>query len=65
MNKDQVQGRVDQAKGKTKEVAGRIVGNDKLQAEGLGEQTKGKIQSVFGDVREDAKDAAKKLIDKI
>lgn len=65
MNKDQVEGRVDQAKGKAKEVAGRIVGNDKLQAEGLGEQAKGKVQSVFGNAREDAKDAAKKLINKI
>ena len=65
MNKDQVEGRVDQAKGKAKEVAGRVVGNERLEAEGLGEQAKGKVQTVFGDTKEDAKDAAKKIIDKI
>ena len=36
MNKDQVEGRVDQAKGKVKEVAGKVLGSDKLEAEGEG-----------------------------
>ena len=34
MNKDQVQGRVEQAKGHIKETAGKAVGNDRLRAEG-------------------------------
>jgi uncharacterized protein YjbJ (UPF0337 family) len=65
MNKDQVKGRVDQAIGKAKEVAGRVAGNDKLAVEGLGDQIKGKTQATFGDSKESVKDAAKKMIDKI
>ena len=65
MNKDQVEGRVDQSIGKVKEVAGKLVGNERLQAEGLAEQAKGKVQTVFGDSKEHAKDQAKKIIDKI
>ena len=65
MNKDQVTGRVGQARGKLKEVAGKVVGNDRLEAEGRAEKAKGKLQTVFADAKEDAKDKAKKLIDKI
>ena len=65
MNKDQVEGRVDQSIGKVKEAAGKLVGNERLQAEGLAEQAKGKVQTVFGDSKEHAKDKAKKIIDKI
>jgi uncharacterized protein YjbJ (UPF0337 family) len=65
MNKDQVGGRVDQSIGKVKEAAGKLVGNERLQTEGLAEQVKGKVQTVFGDSKEHAKDKAKKIIDKM
>jgi uncharacterized protein YjbJ (UPF0337 family) len=65
MNKDQVKGRIEQATGKAKEVAGSVLGNDKLQVDGLADQAEGKAQSVFGDTKENAKDAAKKIIDSI
>ena len=65
MNKHQVEGRVDKAKGKVKEVAGRVVGNESLEAEGMADQVKGKVQSGYGDAKEDTKDAAKKGIDKL
>jgi uncharacterized protein YjbJ (UPF0337 family) len=65
MNKHQVEGRVDEAKGKVKEVAGRVVGNESLEAEGMGDQVKGKVQSGYGDAKEGAKDSAKKAIDKL
>ncbi len=65
MNKDQVNGRVDQSTGKVKEVAGRIVGNDRLEAEGRAEKTAGKVQTTYGDAKEDVKDSAKRVIDKI
>ena len=65
MNKHQVEGRVDQATGKTKEVVGRVVGNERLEAEGLAKQVKGKAKSGYGDAKEGTKDAAKKAIDKL
>ncbi|MGJ7544506.1 CsbD family protein [Variovorax sp. LT1R16] len=65
MNKDQVAGRVDQAKGKVKEVAGRVVGNESLEAEGTAEKVGGKVQSTYGDVKEKTKDAIKDGADKL
>lgn len=60
MNKDQVQGRATEAKGVVKEAAGKMVGNERLQGEGLIDQAKGKVQGNVGDMKEKAKD----LIDK-
>ncbi len=65
MNKHQVEGRVDTGVGKVKEVAGKAVGNERLQSEGLAEQAKGKTQSGYGDAKENIKDKAKNLIDRI
>jgi uncharacterized protein YjbJ (UPF0337 family) len=60
MNKDQVKGRVEQVKGNIKEAAGKVVGNDKLKAEGQVDQAAGKTQATYGDLKEDVKDAVKK-----
>jgi len=65
MNKDQVEGRVDQAKGKIKEVTGRVTGNESLEAEGVAEKTGGKVQSTYGDAKEKTKDALKSGVDKL
>jgi uncharacterized protein YjbJ (UPF0337 family) len=59
MNKDQVKGRVEQAKGAVKEGTGKMVGNKKLQTEGQIDKASGKAQATYGDVKEDVKDAAK------
>jgi uncharacterized protein YjbJ (UPF0337 family) len=61
MNKDQVKGRVEQAKGSVKEAAGKVVGNKKLETEGQIDQVTGKAQATYGDLKEDVKDAAKKV----
>ena len=65
MNKDQVEGRLDQAKGKVKEVTGKVVGNEKLEGKGVVEQASGKVQSTYGDAKEKAKDAIKSGADKL
>ena len=65
MNKDQIKGRVEQATGTVKEAAGKVVGNDKLRTEGKADQIKGKVQAGYGDARENVKDKAKNLINKI
>jgi uncharacterized protein YjbJ (UPF0337 family) len=56
MNKDQVKGRVTEAKGHAKEVAGKAVGSEKLKAEGRLDQATGKVQKNWGDAKEDLKD---------
>ncbi len=60
MNKDQVKGRAQQAKGSIKEAAGKVVGNKSLEAEGKIAKTVGKGQATYGDVKEDVRDNAKK-----
>jgi uncharacterized protein YjbJ (UPF0337 family) len=59
MNKDQVRGRVKEAKGKIKEVAGKLVGNEKLEEKGKVQKVLGEAQAKFGDVKKDVKDAVK------
>jgi len=60
MNKDQVKGRAETAKGKAKEVTGKAVKNRRLESEGKIDQIAGKTQSDYGDAKEKAKD----IIDK-
>lgn len=57
INKDQVKGRVTEAKGKIKEVAGKLAGNPTLEAKGKVQKIAGKAQAKFGDVKKDVKDA--------
>lgn len=51
MNKDQVKGRIKEAKGKAKEIAGKVVGNKDLEQEGKIENADGKVQAGYGDLR--------------
>ena len=63
MNKDQISGRVEEAKGKLKEAAGKVTGSGKLQAEGMVDQAAGKMQKTYGDAKnqvEKADEAARK-----
>ncbi len=59
MNEDQVKGRVENVKGHIKEAVGKVVGNERLEAEGEADQVAGKTQATYGDVKEDVKDAVK------
>jgi uncharacterized protein YjbJ (UPF0337 family) len=60
INKDQIQGRTEEAKGKVKEVVGHVVGNKDLENKGNLQKNVGVIQALVGDVEEDAKKALKK-----
>ena len=57
MNKDQVKGRIEEAKGKLKEVAGKVSGNEKLEQEGKLQNIGGKVQADYGDLKQDVKKA--------
>ncbi|MNC60529.1 CsbD-like protein [compost metagenome] len=55
MNKNQVKGRVKEIEGTIKEVAGKAVGNKRLEERGKIEKTVGTIQAGLGDLKEDLK----------
>jgi uncharacterized protein YjbJ (UPF0337 family) len=52
MDKDRVKGSATQAKGKVKEVAGKVTGDAKLKGEGKADQAKGKIQNAMGGLKD-------------
>ena len=60
MNKDQVRGRIAATKGKIKEEAGDLVGNEKLKARGQAQKSRGKAQAKHGDAKQGAKDTKKR-----
>jgi uncharacterized protein YjbJ (UPF0337 family) len=59
MNKDRIEGAAEQAKGKVKEVAGKVTGDSKLETEGKADQVAGKIKNTVGGL----KDAVKEAVD--
>ncbi len=58
INKDQVAGRVEEAKGTIKEAAGKLVGDETLEAKGNIQKNLGKVQAKVGDIKKDLKDIA-------
>jgi uncharacterized protein YjbJ (UPF0337 family) len=59
MNKDRVDGSLEQAKGKIKEVAGKVTGDSKLETEGKVQQVAGKVQNAVGGFKDTVKEAVK------
>ncbi len=60
MNKDQVKGRVEQAKGAVKETTGKVMNDRNLQGEGKVDKAAGKTQATYGDAKERVKGAVDK-----
>ena len=52
VDKDRIEGSAGQAKGKIKEVAGKVIGDSKLEADGKADQVAGKIQNAIGGVKD-------------
>ena len=52
VDRDRVKGSAKQAKGKMKEVAGKVTGDSKLQGEGKADQAKGKVQNTVGSIKD-------------
>jgi uncharacterized protein YjbJ (UPF0337 family) len=52
IDKDRVKGSAEQAKGKIKEVVGKVTGDEKLKTEGQADQVKGKVQNAVGGVKD-------------
>ena len=57
MDKDRIEGSFKQAKGKVKEVAGKVTGDAKLQGEGKADQIAGKTQNAVGGLKDKVKEA--------
>jgi len=64
-NRDEVEGKLDQAKGKTKETIGRAINDDELEAEGRAEDAGGNIQEGYGKARRKVGEAIEDVGDAI
>ncbi len=60
MKKEQVTGRIEEAKGALKEAVGKAVGNTELQVEGKVEKNAGKAQAAAADLANKVENATKK-----
>jgi uncharacterized protein YjbJ (UPF0337 family) len=58
MNKERIEGSLDQAKGKVKETIGKATGDAKLESEGKADQAAGKVENAIGGAKDAIKDAA-------
>jgi uncharacterized protein YjbJ (UPF0337 family) len=61
MDKDRIKGAENQAKGQMKEAAGKVLGNDKLKAEGEMDKMKGKVQTTVGEAKDKVRDAMRDI----
>jgi uncharacterized protein YjbJ (UPF0337 family) len=57
MDKDRIEGAAKQAKGAVKDMAGKVTGDTKLQAEGKADKVEGKVQNAAGGAKDAARDA--------
>lgn len=55
VDKDRIEGAVEKAKGGAKEIAGKITGDSKLEAEGKAQKVGGTVQNAVGGVKDTLK----------
>lgn len=59
MDKNRIEGALDQAKGSVKEAVGKVTGDNKLQAEGAADKLAGKAKSAVGEAKDAVRDTLK------
>jgi uncharacterized protein YjbJ (UPF0337 family) len=52
MNKDRVNGTIDEVVGTAKQKAGQLTGNTPLQVKGIAQQVKGKVENTLGKAKD-------------
>jgi uncharacterized protein YjbJ (UPF0337 family) len=60
-NKDERDGKIDQAKGRVKQAVGDLTNNKDLKAEGQVDEATGKVKEAVGQIRHKAGDAIDKI----
>ena len=65
MNKDELDGRVDQMKGKVKQAAGHLTDDERLHDEGVADEAAGDVQEGFGRGRRKVGEAIEDLGEKL
>jgi len=65
MNKDELEGRKDQLKGKAKQAVGDLTDNERLHDEGVADEASGDVQEGFGRGRRKVGEAIEDLGERV
>jgi uncharacterized protein YjbJ (UPF0337 family) len=65
MNKDEIQGKAENIKGRVKEAAGTLTGNERLESEGASERAEGDLREKAATARRKIGEAVEDLGEKI
>ena len=65
MNRDELEGKFDQTKGKAKQATGDLTNDERLHDEGVADETGGDVQEGFGRARRKVGEAINDLGDKL
>jgi uncharacterized protein YjbJ (UPF0337 family) len=56
MDNDRIKGAVKQKVGEAKEVAGKVLGDEKLKRKGQAEEVAGKVQNIVGGIKDSVRE---------
>jgi uncharacterized protein YjbJ (UPF0337 family) len=65
MNRDEIRGKAEKAKGYIKEETGEAINDPELEAEGRGERAAGKLREGFGKAKRKVGEAVDDIVDDI
>jgi uncharacterized protein YjbJ (UPF0337 family) len=65
MNRDELDGKAEQVKGRAKQALGDLTDNERLHDEGVADEAAGEVQEGFGKVRRKVGDAIHEVADKV
>ena len=65
MDRDEIRGKVEKAKGYIKEEAGEAINDPELEEEGRGERAAGKLREGFGKAKRKIGEAVDDVVDKV
>ena len=64
MDKDRLEGKLEDVKGRIKRQAGEWTGDKEMQSEGAADQAEGKAKDAFGKLKDAGRDAIDRIRDK-
>jgi uncharacterized protein YjbJ (UPF0337 family) len=65
MNRDEIKGKAEKAKGYVKDKAGEMLDNPELEAEGEAERAAGTVREATGKVKRKAREGIDKIADEV
>jgi uncharacterized protein YjbJ (UPF0337 family) len=65
MNRDEIKGKAEKAKGYVKEKAGELLNDPELQTEGEIDRAKGTVRETVGRAKRKAKDGVEEIVEEV